>query len=278
MQKNLFVFDIETVPDAQPARNLLGDYESSDEKIIEDLKQYHLDITDGRNSFIRQPFHKVAAISFLEAEIVRENDGTETYILKEIRSGGNIDSKEPELIKGFFSHLARLKARLVSFNGRNFDLPVLKYRAMLHGVEAKWLHDVNDKWNNYTSRYSLDWHCDLIDAYSDYGASARVKMSEVCSLFGYPGKLDVDGSQVEELYKKKKFQQIRDYCECDVLNTYLLYLRYNQHTGKINKGNYARCLQDLISYLEDNSTERPHLNEFLNAWLANHTEDSLNAA
>jgi predicted PolB exonuclease-like 3'-5' exonuclease len=274
MLKNLFVFDIETVPDIQAARNLLGDYDSKDEAIKDKLVEYHLNITDGKNDFIRHPFHKVVTISFLEAEIERNPDGTEYYRLKEIRSGGTPTSKESDLIAGLFSHLSKLNARLVSFNGRTFDLPVLKYRAMLHGVEAKWLHQAGDKWNSYNNRYSMDWHCDLIDAYSDYGASAKVKMSEVCALFGYPGKLDVDGSQVYDLYKKKKIQEIRDYCELDVVNTYLLYLRYMQHTGSLNKANYARCLQDLISYLENNSSERSHLSQFLDSWMENHTEES----
>ncbi len=270
--KNLFVFDIETVPDVQSARNLLGDYESPDDEIVEKLKQYHLRVTDGKNSFFRQPFHKVVAISFLEAEIHRDEDGSEFYVLKELRSGGNLDSKESDLIVGLFQHLSRLRARIVSFNGRTFDMPVLKYRAMLHGVEAKWLHKSGDKWNNYGSKYSLDWHCDLIDAFSDFGASARVKMDELCALFGFPGKIDVEGSQVDEMFKANRLGEIRDYCELDVLNTYLLYLKYSLHTGSLLKNNYAKCLQDIISYLEDNAEKRPHLNTFLNAWLANHTE------
>jgi 3'-5' exonuclease len=273
--KNLFVFDIETIPDLQSARNLLGDYNSSDEVINENLKQYHLKITDGKNSFIRQPFHRVVAISFLEAEIHRDEDGSEFYVLKELRSGGNLESKESELIQGFFQHLSKQKARLVSFNGRTFDLPVLKYRAMLHGVDAKWLHKSGDKWNSYNSKYSLDWHCDLIDAYSDFGSSARVKMDELCALFGFPGKLDVDGSQVDEMFRAKRLNEIRDYCELDVLNTYLLYLKYAHHTGTLTKSNYAKCLQDVISYLEDNAEKREHLNTFLNAWLAHHREASL---
>ncbi len=274
LRKNLFVFDIETIPDVQPARNLLGDYDSSDEKIIEKLKEYHLKITDGKNSFFRQPFHRVVAISFLEAEIVRDEDGSENFILKELRSGGNADSKESELIQGFFQHLSKLNARLVSFNGRTFDLPVLKYRAMLYGVDAKWLHKSGDKWNNYNSKYSLDWHCDLIDAFSDFGSSARVKMDELCALFGFPGKIDVDGSQVDEMFRANKLKEIRDYCELDVLNTYLLYLKYSQHSGNLTKSNYAKCMQDVISYLESNSEKRSHLSNFLNAWLEHHTEIS----
>ena len=104
--RSLFIFDIETIPDIEVTKNLLGLDSTDIEECRQALTDYHLKITDGKNSFLRQPFHKVVAISFLEAEIIRDGD-QERYNLKEIRSGGNADSKEQELIKGFFSHLKK---------------------------------------------------------------------------------------------------------------------------------------------------------------------------
>lgn len=264
LQKNLFVFDIETVPDPVVGRNLLGcDSSVSDQEVIDQLKQYHLDITAQKNDFLRQPFWKVVAISFVEAEIVSNNDGTENYIIKDIRSGGTEDSTEEELLKGFFSHLGRAPNRLVSFNGKTFDLPVLKYRAMRYGIQAKWLHNKSDKWNNYSTKFSLDWHCDLIDAFSDYGSSARVKMKEVCALLNIPGKLDVDGSQVSNLFNDGKIQEIRDYCELDVINTYLLYLHYMHHTGAMNNADFEDAQIGLEEYLDMHSDKKENFRLFL---------------
>lgn len=262
---NLLVFDIETVPDAEAVFNLTG-FESTDTDALRaELERYHLDITDGRNPFPRQPFHRVVAISFLRAEIHREGAG-EAYLMQELRSGGTEQSSEQELVAGFFQFFDRHKPRLVSFNGRGFDLPVLKYRAMKHGIAAGFLHGAGDKWNSYTSRYSADWHCDLFEVLSDYGASARIKLNEVCAVMGFPGKFGTEGSKVAEMHDAGRIAEIRDYCETDVLNTYLVYLRHKQHTGTISTDAYNRAIADIISLIEAEGADRPHLNAFLDAW------------
>lgn len=262
--KNLFVFDIETVPDLKAARNLLDLSDASDDEVEKKIIEYHLKLTDNKNSFLRQPFHKVVAISFLHAEIIRDFDGCEFYSIKEIRSGGDLASSEADLVKGFFSHLKKNFSRLVSFNGKNFDLPVLKYAAMKNEIEATWLHKSGDKWNNYNQRYSLDWHCDLADAFSDFGASARVKMNELCAAFNLPGKIGVDGSMVDKMFQENRLQEIRDYCETDVINTFLLYLIYQHHNGSIKKESLKKCREDLTSFLEKNSQDKANFKEFLN--------------
>ena len=263
--QSLFVFDIETVPDVDLVRDLTGCESNDINELRGELTNYHLKITDGKNSFPKQPFHKVVAISFLEAEIIRDSSG-EQYVLQEIRSGGTIDSSEQDLIKGFFAHLKKQPPRLVSFNGKTFDLPVLKYRAIKYGIAAPWLYKLGDKWNNYSQRYSLDWHCDLIDAFSDFGASARVKMDELCVLLGLPGKNNIDGSQVSNLFDAKKIDEIRNYCETDVINTYMLYLHYQHHTGNLSGGNFEAAKEDLINYLKMNSDQKSHFREFLLSW------------
>lgn len=257
----LFVFDIETVPDIDTAKNLLGPQSDLKQALVD----YHLETTKGANSFIRQPFHKVVAIAFLVADI-EYHQGYEYYSLKELRPGGNLQSSEKDLINGVFEYMKKISPRLVSFNGRTFDLPVLKYRAMLHGVSAKWLYDSGDKWNNYNSRYSLDWHCDLLEAFSDFGTSARVKMKEVSALFGIPSKLDCDGSEVDKLFSQGKVAEIRNYCEIDVVNTYILYLRYMVHRGSITKEGYLQSLQELLDLMEMEKIEKPHFAKYLEAF------------
>lgn len=263
--RNLFVFDIETIPDTNAVYNLTGCESKDIAEMRQALEQYHLKITDGKNSFPRQLFHKVIAISFLEAEIHREGN-QETYVLKELRSGGRKGADEKELLQGFFKHLGQLQARLVSFNGRGFDLPVLKYRAMVHGISAPWFYHSGDKWSNYSQRYSLDWHCDLLEALSDFGASAKIKLNEICSVLGFPGKIGVDGSQVMPMYDAGQLQEIRDYCETDVLNTYLVYLRYMHHRGVLPGEAYDSAIGDVVSLLKSEGQERLHLQEFLREW------------
>ena len=265
MLDSLFVFDIETVPDTEAAK-ALTDCDSDDVDLLtQALTDYHLKITDGKNPFHRQPFHKVVAISFLEADIVRFDDKF-NYNFTNLRSGGTSESSEEELIKGVFQYLGKKKPRIVSFNGRCFDMPVLKYRALKYGVEADWLYNSGDKWANYNHRYSSDWHCDLLESLSDFGASARIKLNEVCSILGYPGKFGVDGSNVQEMYLTGKIDEIRHYCETDVLNTYLLYLRYSLHCAKISKESYNKSINDLVTFIEDNFFNKPYLKEFYDCW------------
>lgn len=259
----LFVFDIETVPDTDAVRNLTGFESDNLNELREEIARYHLEITDGKNAFPRQPLWKVAAISFLEANIHRDA-GEEYYELVRLESGQS--ETEKGLVEGFFKYFNNTTPRLVSYNGRGFDLPVLKYRAMKYGVQATALHDKSNKWDNYSSRYSADFHCDLIEQLSDYGASAKCKMNEVCSILGYPGKFGVDGSKVSDMYDAGDMAGIRHYCEADVLNTYLLYLRFQQHTGATSTLSYNNSVEEILGYIDDHKKDKSYLQDFKKEW------------
>ncbi|QKX03273.1 3'-5' exonuclease [Wolbachia endosymbiont of Litomosoides sigmodontis] len=261
MFNSLLVFDIETIPDVNSCRNLLDINNSSVKEKRDALTKYHLEITNGQNPFLRQPFHQVIVVSFLLCSVAYQS-GYEVFTLQEIRSGGTLDSSEKELVKEFFDYISEKKPRLISFNGRTFDIPVLKYRAMVHGIQAEYFHKAGDKWNSYNQRYSSDWHCDLLESLSDFGASARVKMNEVCAAFNLPGKIGVDGSQVVDLYDSGKIQEIRNYCETDVVNTYLIYLRFMHHQGRITTKSYNKNVEELLSECE----KKAHLKKFKEEW------------
>jgi predicted PolB exonuclease-like 3'-5' exonuclease len=260
----LFVFDIETVVDDTLAAPLTGcDGGASLIEKRQAMTDYHLDVTEGKNPFPRQPFHRVVAISFLEAQITY-NGNHESYTLTALRSGGKEDTGEADLVRGFFSHLSKPLARLVTFNGRTFDVPVLKYRAMKHGITAPWLYNAENKWENYQSRYASGWHADVLDMVSDFGASARVRLNEVCTALGFPGKFGLDGSMVEPYYDEGRLPEIRAYCETDVLNTYLVYLRVMQHRGVLKTDDYNHAIAEILSLIE--SSDKEHLKDFYQAW------------
>ncbi|MDR2007518.1 MAG: 3'-5' exonuclease [Alphaproteobacteria bacterium] len=265
--KNLFIFDIETIPDDIAAFNLIGEDSadlSSLEKRREALAQYHLKITDGKNDFLRQPFHKVVAISFLVASIDYTGDGQEIIKFKEIRSGGDVNSTEKDLIRGFFATIDKLKPRIISFNGKGFDIPVLKYRAMKYGITGDFFHNSGNKYESYSNRYASNWHGDLLDVLSDFGLSARIKLNEVCSILDFPGKFGVDGSNVSTMFDGGQLEDIRNYCETDVLNTYLVYLRYILHTGKITTTTYNTAIGDILDFLKD--SPHKHFQDFYTTW------------
>jgi len=263
--KNIFVFDIETVPDTSVVKYLTHSEGTNEVELRKELEDYSAEVSGG-NPFPRQPFHRVVAISFLEATIEQLSDGTERYKLTGVRSGGSEKSTEEEIIRGVFNYLSKSSFRLVSYNGRTFDMPVLKYRAMKYGVTAAWLFRSGDKWNNYQQRYSLDWHCDLLEAFSDFGASARCKMNEICAIMGIPGKIGIDGSQVACMFDEGKIKDIRDYCETDVINTYLLYLNFQLHSGNISHESFMMCNQNLKNYMQNFCGTKKHFAEFLDEW------------
>jgi len=105
----------------------------------------------------------------------------------------------------------------------------------------------------------------LIEQLSDYGASARFKLSEVCSVFRLPNKFGVNGSKVFEMIDQGKVQDVQDYCKTNILNTYSVYLRVMMHRGDIDLDGYNRGVSDVITMIEVESNERPHLGAFLEA-------------
>lgn len=271
-KKYVVIFDIETIPDHEAACNLIDiAKEATIEEKRKALTQYHLDITNGANDFLRQPFHKIVALSVIIAKRIEELEPY--YMINHIGSGDNQRALEEKyLIESFFSLLDKYEnPTLVSFNGRTFDIPVLKYRAMKHGIQGKNFYSVGTKWDSYSSRYALDWCCDLLEALSDFGASAKIKLNEVCSIFGFPGKFGVDGSKVTQMYDNNLLEDIRNYCETDVLNTYLVYLRYILHNNIISREGYNKSISAILDILK-NTNDKKHYQEFLEAWKANCAE------
>ena len=257
--RNFFVFDIETIPCIETARTFLNlGSEVSDEEVVAKLTAYHSQATGGQNEFFRQLFHKVVCISFIAGTIFPLKGGKEKYTIKTIRSGGRKGESEEEILREIFAYLNKHPSRLISFNGRGFDLPVLQYRAMKYGIDARWIY--NDGYYNYNHRYSIEKHCDLLEMFSNYGASARVKMAEVAALFKLPCKNNgVDGSQVYTLYKEGKLEEIADYCEADVITTYILYLRFMQHSGKLSQEGYNIVIDNLLKMLKDEQSPAHHV-------------------
>jgi predicted PolB exonuclease-like 3'-5' exonuclease len=256
--RNFFVFDVETVPCIETARTFLNLPANMPEaEVIEKLTAYHSEITNGQNEFFRQLFHKIVCVSFIAGVIQPLKGGKEKYTIKSIKTGGRNGENEEEILRAIFSYLNKHPSRLISFNGRGFDLPVLQYRAMKYGIDAKWIY--NDGYYNYNHRYSIEKHCDLLDMFSNFGASARVKMAEVAALFKVPCKINgIDGSNVYEMFKTGKVEEICNYCENDVIATYILYLRFMEHSGKLSAEGYNIVIDNLVALLKADAAPAHH--------------------
>ncbi len=253
---NLFVFDIETVPDVDAGRRLYDTDGLEDAEVAEIM--FHKQRQSSGSDFLRLHLHRVVAI----AAVLRSGDRFKLWSL------GDKDSPEEELIQRFFDGLERYSPTLVSWNGSGFDLPVLHYRSLLHGVVASryWETGADDssfRWNNYLNRFH-DRHTDLMDVLAGHQVRATVPLEEVALLLGLPGKLGMHGSLVWERFLEGDIEAIRNYCETDALNTYLVYLRFELVRGHLSEVAYAQECDKVRAALEDD--RRPHVSEFLSAW------------
>jgi predicted PolB exonuclease-like 3'-5' exonuclease len=158
--------------------------------------------------------------------------------------------------------------QIVSWNGRGFDIPVLASRGLIHGVTAACFWDTGGdnkdfRYSNYLSRFH-DRHVDLMDVLSIYGAGRGSPLDELARLSGFPGKLGVGGAAVWDSYGRGEIAAIRDYCEADCANTYLLYLRFQMMRCVYSVERYGSECALLRSLLE--KRPEPHWHEFLSLW------------
>ena len=249
-------FDIETVPDIALGRRLLSLDGLSDEDVARIM--FHRQRQRTGSDFLPLTQQRVVAIS----AALRTADSFKVWTV------GEVDADEAEILRRFFDGLERLSPDLVSWNGSGFDLPVLNYRALLHGIAAARYWEVGDhdrdfRYNNYLGRFH--WrHMDLMDVLAGYQVRGRARLDEVALMLGFPGKLGMSGDQVWEQFQRGEIEVIRNYCETDVLNTYLVYLRFELMRGNLTSDEYARELDKTRSSLE--AEQKPHLDEFLKAW------------
>ncbi len=252
----VFVFDIETIPDTETGRKLYGLEGLTDEDVAKAM--YQLRRQNTGHDFLPLHLHKVVAISIA----MRSRDTFRSWSL------GDAHSNEAELVTRFFEGLDKYTPVLVSWNGSGFDLPVLHYRSMLHSVPAARYWEAGDgerefRYNNYLSRYH--WrHIDLMDVLAGFNPRANAPLDQVAIQCGFPGKLGMAGSKVWDTWLAGDIDSIRNYCETDVLNTYLLYLRFEHIRGK-NDNSMDAKEQELVAEFLENS-DKPHLREFLDAW------------
>ncbi|WP_448208151.1 3'-5' exonuclease [Azospirillum sp. sgz302134] len=212
--------------------------------------------------------HQIVAVSFVEAVIERSYD-VERYRITACRSGGELDYDEERILRGFWKRFVKTRPRVVTWNGRGFDLPVMRLRSMVYGITAAAWFQSGDRWNNYAARYQPDWNCDLMEQLADYGAGQRIGLQDISSLLGLPGKAGFGhGSEVADMMARGELEKVRAYCESDVLNTFLAYLRWALLTGRTDPAGHNASVDALADYLAAEREARPHLGEFLDRWRA----------
>jgi len=251
------VFDIETIPDTDGYARLTGlDPETDPEQIAAIAFQQRRQATG--SEFMQLHLHRVVAISVA----LREGDAFRVWSL------GSEKDDEAALVQRFFDGIEKYTPQLVSWNGSGFDLPVLNYRALFHGLRASRFWDQGDddrdfRYNNYISRYHAR-HLDLMDLIAMYQGRAAAPLDHVAQLCGFPGKIGMHGSEVWKTWQSGNIVAIRNYCETDVANTWLVCLRFQLLRGLIDPDRYAAEIALVKESLA--RTGAAHWREFIDEW------------
>lgn len=230
MKPSIIVWDLETVPDIAgfaAANDLVG---KTDAEVREAIGE----------KFPKHIYHSIICIGALVAH--REPDHWAVDAVGAPHVG---ERTEKELIAAFCDKIAELSPQLVTFNGNSFDLPVLRYRAMIHGVSAAGLSA-----RSYFNRYTED-AIDLCDVLSSFSPQGKATLHEISRIMGLPGKpKGIDGAEVERYFHEGKIKEIADYCETDVVNTYQVWLRYELFRGTLSQNAFEASERKLANSMD----------------------------
>jgi predicted PolB exonuclease-like 3'-5' exonuclease len=234
------VWDIETVPDLSGFAAASGQVGKTDEEIRAAMG----------DKFPKHIFHAIVCIGALVAH--RGEAGP--WIIDALGAPHVGERPEKALIASFVDRIAELSPQLVTFNGSSFDLPVLRYRAMVHGVAAPGLAS-----RSYFHRYTED-AIDLCDVLSSFSPQGKATLHELCRVMGLPGKPDgMNGAEVEKYYRDGRIREIAEYCESDVVNTYRVWLRYELFRGRLSDAEFLGSEAGLVDFIKTRGNTKPHL-------------------
>jgi len=254
----VIVWDLETVPDAGAFARMQGTPDLAEAEAEEQMGE----------RFQKLPLHSIVCIGALIAEQtgapLRQGYGGQAWAVRSLgaphigerpaSAKATAGRTEAELIQAFVDKVGELRAQLVSFNGHGFDLPVLRYRAMAHGVAAPGLAR-----RPYFNRYTED-ALDLCDVLASYDARSRVTLDGLSRFLGLAGKPEgIDGAKVAGLVKEGRIQEVADYCESDVVNTYRIWLRYELFRGALSPEQFRASEEGLAGMLRARVAAHPRL-------------------
>jgi predicted PolB exonuclease-like 3'-5' exonuclease len=239
MNASVIVWDLETIPDLRGFAAAQGLDGKSDEEIRAALG----------DKFPKHIYHAIVCIGAL---VAHQEDGH--WLVDAVGAPHVGERSEHGLIASFVDRIAELTPQLVTFNGSSFDLPVLRYRAMVNGVAAPGL-----AMRPYFNRYTED-AIDLCDVLSSFSPQGRATLHELCRVMGLPGKPDgIAGDQVEAFYREGRIREIADYCESDVVNTYRVWLRYELFRGRLSAAGFQASETSLAAFIKARGNTKPHL-------------------
>ena len=270
VQKTVWAYDVEWVPDPDAGRTLLDlPDELTDEEVVQRMWTRGGATEDAPMPYLKTVMCRIVSIVALQRR--QHDDGRVSLDLlslpRNVHDPGQCD--EATMIGTFLDAAGRLCPQLVGYNSADADLKILIQRAVVHGLQASAFCARPDKpWEgvDYFARDS-EYNIDLMRIVGGWGRSTP-SLHEMASLSGIPGKMDVDGNAVAVLWLQGEHQRIVDYNECDALTTYLLWLRVAYLAGKFSSVQYQEEQERVRHLLKTLSAdpEKGHLTRYLQEW------------
>ena len=253
------VFDIETVPDGELISRVRYPGQAFEPK--QAIEKYQQELLEKKGSdFIPYTYHLPVSVVIGK---VNNNYELEDLVALDEQEG------RPHLItRHFWKGWEKYEATLVTFNGRGFDIPVMELGAFRYGISLKKWFQLNARsFEQPRNRFNLRCHFDLQEVLTNHGASRMYGgLNLIANLIGKPGKMDVAGDMVLQLYHEGNLQRINDYCRCDVLDTYFVFLRTSVMTGDLTLEREQQIVRNTRQWLEDKSEALPIYKQYLEHW------------
>ncbi|MGL6195765.1 MAG: 3'-5' exonuclease [Thermoguttaceae bacterium] len=254
------IFDIESVADAELVAKVYYSDPTRDPKLA--LRQYRDELMAANGTdFV--PYTYQVPVSIAIAKVTDDYELTDLVVLDEPLF------RPHEIAKRFWSGWSEYygKPTLVSFNGRGFDIPLLELSAFRYGISIPaWFCTELKTYEQPRNRYNSRAHIDLCDILTNYGATRfNGGLNLAANILGKPGKLDVQGNMVQDMYDAGKLAEINDYCRCDVLDTYFIFLRMLVLQGNISLEREQELVQITKNWLMQR-TEIPAFSTYLEKW------------
>jgi 3'-5' exonuclease len=271
----LLAYDLEWVPDAAGARRLFDLPEDTPEleamqRLWEHMPQY--DAEKMPRPFLKYMFSRVVSIAFLSRRTVyRDGERTIEFGINSLPAlpVAEGDVNEAEIIDRFLYMIGKRRPQLVGYNSSESDLQVLIQRGMINEVTAPEFNKRPDKpWEGYDyfDARNSEAHLDMLTKFARGGMAPR--LDELAKLCGFPGKIDVKGDQVTDLWLAGDITKIVEYNIIDTMNTYLVWLRMVYFAGKVTEEEYFSEMEQFRQFLEEESgkAEKVFISEFLAKW------------
>ena len=254
------VFDIESVADAELVARLR--YPEKAIPPLEAVRQYRAELMEKyENDFI--PYSYQVPISVAVAKVTGDFHLLDLVVLDEPEFRPHV------IAENFWRGWDRYRRpTLVSFNGRAFDVPLLELAAFRYGIGIPaWFAPAARSSEQPRNRYNTQSHIDLCEFLTNFGSSRfNGGLNLAANLLGKPGKMDVQGHMVQDMYEAGRLAEINDYCRCDVLDTYFVFLRTRVMIGQLALDAEQALVNEVRQWLEHRADQVAAYRRYLDHW------------